>query len=154
MITKQTIAYYNWRDLITEAEKLLSTRQKREVLVRDYAGKYQGNFFNKWCDAKGYGKTDPDGRGRGSSQIWYAEYVADPGGERKEPAYLDFWHWWIDISVDIYNGSTESVNFTELEKEYKTELGEDDWRVIILGAIREILPEEERNIDVKVLHSW
>jgi hypothetical protein len=51
--------------------------------------------FGRWCDAKGYTKemTDADGNRRGSSQIWFAEYVADPAGEYACPKVQNFWHW-------------------------------------------------------------
>lgn len=56
------------------------------------------SHFDKWCNKKGYGKTDPAGNGRGSSQIWYAEYKADPEGEIKCPPYIDFWHFVRDLA--------------------------------------------------------
>lgn len=49
--------------------------------------------FDRWCDRKGYGHSDPEGKHRGSSQIWFAEYQNDPEGACKEPPRLNLWHW-------------------------------------------------------------
>ncbi len=51
--------------------------------------------FDRWCDRKGYGQTDPEGKHRGSSQIWFAEYKACPDGDCKEPPYANLWHWFL-----------------------------------------------------------
>jgi len=69
--------------------------------LRNYAG--NSGHFKKWKDAKGYGDTDPEGKKWGSSQIWYAEYNADPKGKATCPPYLDFWHWIID-QTEVSNG--------------------------------------------------
>ena len=52
--------------------------------------------FDKWCEQKGYGKKDPEGKHRGSSQIWYAEYQRDPDGACKEPPQANLWHFFLD----------------------------------------------------------
>jgi len=51
--------------------------------------------FHIWCDARGYTEsmTDAEGNHRGSSQIWFAEYAADPEGEDACPKVQNFWHW-------------------------------------------------------------
>lgn len=56
------------------------------------------SHFGKWADRKGYTNDtkDPEGKHRGSSQIWYAEYRADPQGEAACPPYLDLWHWFLE----------------------------------------------------------
>lgn len=55
-----------------------------------------GSHFNKWCDSKGYGKTDPAGKERSSSNIWFAEYQKDPEGNAKCPQYATVIDWFID----------------------------------------------------------
>lgn len=52
--------------------------------------------FDEWCNRKGYGNTDPEGEHRGSSQIWFAEYQADPDGACKEPPRANLWHFFLD----------------------------------------------------------
>ena len=52
--------------------------------------------FDKWCNRKGYGKIDPEGKHRGSSQIWFAEYKVDPDGACKEPPHANLWHWFLN----------------------------------------------------------
>ena len=52
--------------------------------------------FDKWCDSKGYGQTDPDGKHRGSSQIWFGEYQRCPQGAAKEPPHANLWHWFLN----------------------------------------------------------
>ena len=52
--------------------------------------------FNSWCDAQGYGKKDPQGKDRNSSQIWFQAYQTDPQGNKMCPPYEDFWKYFID----------------------------------------------------------
>lgn len=60
---------------------------------RDY---YQSQgHFDAWCNLKGYGRRDPDGVARISSQRWYSEYMADPKGQVLRPSRADFWAWLI-----------------------------------------------------------
>lgn len=55
-----------------------------------------GAHFNQWCDGKGYGKKDPEGKKRGDSQIWFKEYQNDPQGAAICPAYKDFFDWFFN----------------------------------------------------------
>jgi len=98
--------------------------KKHHIQTRDYAN--SSAQFGEWCDAKGYGKTDPEGNDRGSSQIWFAQFQADiVAGLVVDKPYQDFWHWLIDV-VDIRNGGT--IELSE-------ELGEgaEPWQKRILG---------------------
>ena len=52
--------------------------------------------FDSWCDSKGYGQTDPHGKHRGASQIWFAEYQSDPDGYCKEAPRRNLWHWFLN----------------------------------------------------------
>lgn len=82
---------------------------------RDMASSH-GHFY-KWCDARGLGQTDPDGKHRGASQIWFAEYKAAPDGEVTCPPYHDVWHWLLDGP------------FEDLDRGGITEFAIDDWIV-------------------------
>jgi len=80
-------------------------QNKHGVDLRDYAGKFSGkNSFGSWCDSKGYGQIDPDGKNRGESHIWCREFNQDVAeGKWIESPYLDFWHWIMDV-CEIHNG--------------------------------------------------
>ena len=55
-----------------------------------------GSHFNKWCDSKGYGETDPQGKLRSASNVWFAEYQADPHGYAVCPKYVNVLDWFIE----------------------------------------------------------
>jgi hypothetical protein len=79
--------------------------QVNKVLGYDQrnAGKHfhpnSGNFED-WCNSKKLPEIDPEGKHRGSSQVWYAEYQKDILLRNwSETPYYDFWHWQLDNSV-------------------------------------------------------
>jgi len=79
--------------------------------------------FEFWCDAKGYteGKTDVEGNHRGSSQIWFAEYVEDPAGETACPKVQNFWHWLLSFMCpngDLKIPRKFKLNITKVLAEY------------------------------------
>jgi len=80
---------------------------KYKFQSRDYANSHP--HFSKWAKAKGYNGKDPEGKALNSSQIWYAEYMADPKGNAECPPYLDFWHWLIDQFFDFHNGCEQTL---------------------------------------------
>ena len=93
---------YKYGEVIDFIEK------KYEIDTRDYRKSH--NQFGEWCDAKGYGMKDPEGKDRHSSQIWYAEYTSDiANGRFTERPYEDFWHWVIDMDDEISNGSVGTI---------------------------------------------
>ncbi len=78
--------------------------EKYKIDTRDYANSHM-QFF-EWCDAKGYGGTDPKGEKRAESQVWFAEHQAEiKAGTVIERPYQDFWHWLTDV-CDIHRGAT------------------------------------------------
>lgn len=76
-----------------ELDRLITLRTGMKS-TRDMLDSHS-HFYN-WAKAKGYKGKDPDGKDLGSSQIWFAEYRADPAGEAMCPPYLDLWHWLLD----------------------------------------------------------
>lgn len=82
-------------------------QEKYGVDVNDFAG--SGGHFDTWCDARGYGETDPEGKRRGSSNIWFAEYRRASDGEAKCPPYQNFTHWLADVE-EMHNGADFTVN--------------------------------------------
>lgn len=85
--------------------------------VRDFSN-HAGHFWT-WHASKGYPDVDPQGKEVSESQIWFAEYRADPEGQAKRPEYQDFWHWFIDQSDEIYNGCIMSFYIGDyLDGEY------------------------------------
>lgn len=93
---------YDYHEVISYIEK------KYNIETRDYANSH--SQFDDWCDSKGYGKKDKDGKSRGSSNIWYAEYKEEIEKELiKERPYLDFWHWFLEQDDSISNGTECSL---------------------------------------------
>jgi hypothetical protein len=109
--------------------------------------------FGEWCDSKGYGEIDSEGRKRGVSQLWFAEWKQDvSNGLYKDVPYLDFWHWQLDNAVnrDFRNDSFGYVNISlELTKDA------EDWQKYIQKVWYETFKEiadEDGYIDIWI--SW
>lgn len=82
-------------------------QEKFDIDVNDFAGSCQ--HFYTWCDSRGYGEKDPEGKRRGASNIWFAEYQKAPDGEKKCPPYLDFTHWLAD-QYEMGNGDYFTID--------------------------------------------
>ena len=94
---KHTISYYDWD------ECRLWIEQKLGYNIRDV--EFSEGQFDEWCDKKGYGKIDPKGTPRDSSQIWYEEYTQDiKSGNIHERPYRDFWHFLLDADAPKRDG--------------------------------------------------
>lgn len=100
--------FYDFIEMCNEIDGILGFDQ------RD-AGKHyhpdSGDFY-EWCDSKGYGEKDPEGKYRGSSQIWFAEHQEEcRDGKWFRTPYMDFWHWQLDNCVghDFSNDSYSTV---------------------------------------------
>lgn len=93
---------------------------------RDMAGKYSDknpNKFGNWCDRKGYGQYDSEGKHRGSSQIWYKEYQEDESVT--DVPYLDGWHYFLSYHFDdLCRGGANYMRF-----EYNEDSDEPDFTI-------------------------
>jgi hypothetical protein len=116
--------------------------KKHGIQLRDYAVRPgEKDHFAAWCDARGYGKIDPDGKARGSSQRWFAEYNTDPNGVVKAPPHWDFWHWLV-FTRHVTNGDCITLSYRDRERMVRwqieildlflTEFGGDDEQVRLL----------------------
>jgi len=116
-------------------------QQKHNVDLRDFAGKFHGiHSFDAWCDSKGYGKIDPEGKTRGSSQVWCAEHKVDiERGHWYEPPYQDFWHWLLDV-CEIRNGCYFYLPISYFK--VKKPLENQKWIVKILKMFEEFKDED------------
>lgn len=113
-ITKIKKTFYDLMEMCDLIDKKLGYNQ------RD-AGKHfypNTTSFSEWCDNKNYGNADPNGRSRGSSQLWFAEYNQDiKDGIIEEVPYLDFWHWQLEntfgenFSNDSYCQVSVGIDF-------------------------------------------
>lgn len=110
-------------------EVLRFIENKYKIDMHDYL--HSHSHFNTWADAKGYGDNDPEGKKRNASQIWWAEYQADPQGNALRPAYQNFWHWFISQYDNNYN---ESFYF-EVDEHLEDDL--PDFVRTILGFIKD-----------------
>jgi hypothetical protein len=83
--------HYDYRELILYLESRYGFESE------DFSESHA--HFDKWADAKGYTKRkkDPEGKYRGSSQIWYQEYQDDPAGAACRPPArsLRKWLYWL-----------------------------------------------------------
>lgn len=58
--------------------------------------------FDKWCDLKGYGNKDPDGKKRSHSNIWYLEYQKDINGKVKHPPHVCIMNVFADTYPELF----------------------------------------------------
>lgn len=79
MLPVKTKSYITWLDLKAAVEALLSERQGREVRIRDYAGRFQGNtgapyqdFWHWWLD-----QVDDQVSNGYIGSLYYAEFELD-----------------------------------------------------------------------------
>lgn len=145
----ETFEYYTYSELAKEVCQLLGRN------IRDYDQSL--SHFGRWCDATGRGETDPEGKHRNSSQIWYAEYHNDPNGQRVQPVYRDFWHWWL-TQTEVENGEYDRwINFTEIRDEFLEDEDfdqeENGWIVEVLNAFIAVLGEDG-NQDITLYYYW
>lgn len=104
-----TETFYDFMDMCQEITKILGYNPRN-------CGKHfypETGSFDEWCDSKKYGKKDPEGKHRNSSQIWYSEYKKDIQEEKwKDVPYMDFWHWQLDHCVghDFGNDRYSTIN--------------------------------------------
>jgi hypothetical protein len=119
--------------------------------------------FEAWCDAKGYtaNMTDPEGKRRGSSQIWFAEYAADPNGEDTCPEVQNFWHWLLSF-MNPGGGfnvpTTFKMNIADVLANYDATVAvENAARVanVVAGmeSIMRILPPEFKKVAARQVSS-
>lgn len=112
----ETKTFYDFSEMIEHVNKVLGYDQRQ-------AGKHyfphlfpEISDFDSWCNSKGYGEKDPSGKGRGSSQIWFAEYNKDmASGEWKTPEKapdMDFWTLQYEkcVGEDFQNDSYSTVD--------------------------------------------
>jgi len=107
----------------------------------DYYG--SGESFDKWANSKGYGETDPDGKRRGSSNIWYKEWQADiKNGLWQDPPYCPFIDMFMDDIEDLGNDESEEIYEVDLKRmmeraveEDNKEFGQDDYRVRLTSLL-------------------
>jgi len=97
---KHTVEFYDYSEIRDYVEN------KYSIKTRDYARKWE--YVSEWHKKKGHvGKLDPEGKKIRDSHIWFKEYQEDPEGEAKEPPYLDFWHWIIEVYEISRDGTIE-----------------------------------------------
>ena len=155
IVTKKTYVLYDWyEDIQDEICKILGIDNDR---FHDYYD--SGSHFYKWCDSKGYGETDPDGKNRGASNIWYKEYMEDPDGNAKRPPYCNFWHVALETVVPdgMHNDSVVTMwkleDYPEDKDYYLEKHGEK--AVLFLDAYNAVLEKlDPDNKGIEVEFSW
>lgn len=53
--------------------------------------------FTAWHARNGLAETDAEGKHFSSSSLFMTQYDAAPDGRSERPAYVNFWHWLIDV---------------------------------------------------------
>lgn len=88
---KKPVAYpYGTEKKTYDLDEILTyIKKKHKMNYYDFHG--SDGHFEKWCDAKGLGKVDPEGKKRSASNIWFKAYQTDSEGEAACPPYEDFW---------------------------------------------------------------
>lgn len=134
---------YNWLDISKYIE------HKLDISVHDVAGTHR--HFDKWCDQMGHGDLDPEGKRRGHSQIWFAEFKKHPEGMAMVPPYQNFWHF-IASQEDIHNGIKTTFNFDD----WLSAFGKDAAFDAKYGFVRQIIEflKSEFGNEIKVRVAW
>lgn len=109
-----------------------------------------GKDFDNWADSKGYGDIDPDGKRRGASNIWYAEWQADiKDGLWQKVSYCPFIDMFMDDIEDLGNDMSEDTYLVDFERMLerakkldKEEFGQDNYRVHLTSLLIEELGNE------------
>lgn len=122
---------YDYREVISYLER------KYRFSADDFSSAMK--HFDQWCDARGYGSTDPEGTRRGSSKVWFTEYQRAPDGKKKCPPHQSFWHW-IVADGEIGNGSEFILDVGDLLDDDDGSL--PDFVRTILGHIRDEFGDE------------
>jgi hypothetical protein len=121
-------------ELITQSYIELSDVQEQldQKHHQNYLYDYNNTsaHFYEWCDAKGYGQEDPEGKRRGASQLWHADYEKDPRGMPSKPESLDFFKYL--STTYIIDGHTV---FLEIDDKFIHEYGHPEWVCTILKEI-------------------
>lgn len=128
---------YDYNKLVKQVDEHLSVKLKRNVCIRDFAN--ARSHFDEWCDAKGYGEYDIEGKHRGSSKIWFAEFDKDV----EQRPYQDFWHVllrYLGGPYAIDNPCNRKICFAHMRRGYGDEL---NWVTDILDfGFKEVLGED------------
>lgn len=120
---------------------LYKLQEIHKVDFWDYYG--SGKDFDNWADSKGYGQTDPDGKRRGESNIWYKEWQSDiQNGVWKKVPYSSFIDMFMYDIEDLGNDESEEiyeVNFDSMMEraieEDNEQFGKADYRVHLTGIL-------------------
>jgi len=122
----KTKTYYDYSELRDYLQA------KYKVNLRDFAKSHL--HFGQWHKKRGLPKLDPVGKDMGSSQIWFAEYKADPEGEATRPPYQSFWRWMVE-QHEIRRGGILRFRPGQILKEERDE--HPEFVITILDWIRE-----------------
>ncbi len=148
-----TINVYDWFDIQDEICKCMGIKENQFRDLKESHG-----HFNKWCDSKGYGKKDPEGKDRNSSQIWYGEYQEAADGVVARPPYYDLWHVALKSVVPNNMCNDSIVTMVAIEDYDDTPEAYDDneeWKRSFFKAYNQVMlsidPEYE---GVNVKFSW
>jgi hypothetical protein len=123
--------------------------KKYNITVRDYARTHPQ--FGEWCDKKGYGQIDPEGKHRGSSQVWFKQFNEDES-EIKRP-YQDFWHWMLEYVLDqvnFFNGAVIELSWPEVLTHAEAQNFDNEW----VREIIRLLIQEHGTERIKYDFSW
>lgn len=90
--------------------------------------------FDNWCDLKGYGNKDPDGKKRSHSNIWYLEYQKDIDGKIKCPPHVCIMNVFADTYPELFpfeyiddlEGTETYVSLSLLLKNLNNEKNSED----------------------------
>jgi len=152
-IKSQKIEVYNWYDIQDEICKVMGITKEE---FRDL--KKRHSHFNTWCDSKGYGNSDPEGKDRGSSQIWFQEYQNASDGSIAQPEYCDLWHLALKsvIPGEMRNDSIVTMyaleDYEEDPEYYDKGI---DWKRSFFEAYNKVMLEIDPEIKgISVEFSW
>jgi hypothetical protein len=152
-IKPQTIEVYDWYDIQNEICKLMGITKEE---FRDL--KKSNQHFQIWCDSKGYGKKDPEGKDRNASQIWFKEYTKSPDGEAARPEYCDVWHFALETVIpdEMHNDSIVTMyaieDYDEDQEYYHKNV---DWKKSFLDAYHQVMLKLDPDCEgINVEFSW
>lgn len=142
----QNISYSSEGKTVFNLWQILYILQKKHKV--DFWDYYQsGSNFDNWCDSKGYGKKDPQGKRRGESNIWFKEWKKDiQNGNWKETPYCPFIDMFNYDIQDLGNDETDEIYYVDLNnmleraiEEDKKEFGKNDYRYHLASILKKEL---------------
>lgn len=132
---------YEGKTIFNLCKVLYILQEIHKVDFWDYYN--SGSDFDNWCNLKGYGKKDPEGKKRSASNIWFKEYQEEISNcVWKRPPYCPFIDMFMEDIQDLGRDDTDEIYYINLNQmlersieEDQKEFGKNDYRVLLTNVL-------------------